>query len=348
MKKFITCLFMTSVILTTVFCGSVPSFAAEGYDQVAGSGEMTTVEEVGIEGMKPISAKDVKDGEYDVTVESSSSMFHVEKASLTVKDGKMQAVMTMSGTGYLKVFMGTAKEAAAAELSEYISFEEDQDGKHTFTIPVEALDQAISCAAFSKNKEKWYDRSLLFEAESLPEGAVLVELPDYEALEKAERDKRIAAMKGEENTDAEDGAVSVQLEDGEYTVEADLEGGTGRASITSPAILIVKNGKAYARIEWSSPNYDYMLLDGEKYLPLGIAGNSTFEIPITAFDKEIPVTADTTAMSVPHEIEYTLLFHSDSLPSAGNHTVVIIVIVIAVLILAAALVILFKRKKSAK
>lgn len=347
MKKFITYLFMAAVILTTVLGSGSPSFAAEGYDQVAGSGEMTTVEEVGLEGMKPISGKDVKDGEYDVTVESSSAMFHIEKAVLTVKNGKMEAVMTMSGTGYLKVFMGTAKEAAKAELSEYIDFK-DQGGKHTFTVPVKALDQAISCAAFSKNKKQWYDRSLLFEAQSLPEGAVLVELPDYEALEKAEREKRIAAMKEEkEAAEPGSGAVSVDLEDGEYTVAVDLEGGTGRASVTSPAVLVVKDGKAYARIEWSSPNYDYMLVDGEKYLPLGTDGNSTFEIPITVFDEAMEVSADTTAMSVPHEIEYTLLFHSDSLPSAGNHTAVIIVIAI-IIIAAAAAVILLKRKKSAK
>lgn len=346
MKKLVT----SFLITVLVFCSSSMVWAAEGYDQVAGSSDMTTVEEVGVEGMNPVSGKDIKDGEYDITVESSSSMFKIEKARLTVKDGKMQAVMTMAGTGYLKVFMGTGKEAAAADLSEYIDYKEDADGKHTFTVPVEALDKTISCAAFSKNKHQWYDRHLLFEAKSLPEDAVLVELPDYEKLEDIARKKRIESMKSEKDGSAASTAgISVDLEDGEYTVEVDLEGGTGRASITSPAPLIVKDGCAYARIQWSSSNYDYMIVNDEKYLPVQNEGNSIFEIPITVFDKPMSVTADTTAMSTPHEIQYTLLFHSDSIPSSGvNYTMAVVIISIVVIAAIAAALIWGRRKKTVK
>ena len=42
-------------------------------------------------------------------------------------------------------------------------------------------------------------------------------------------------------------------------------------------------------------------------------GNSTFEIPVSALDTALDVTADTVAMSTPHEIEYTLTFDSASL-----------------------------------
>ncbi|MGN0658638.1 MAG: hypothetical protein ACI4LA_03430 [Emergencia sp.] len=344
MKRPVTVLLAAVLSVTMLLCSAAAVFGAEGYEEVAGSGEMSSVEEVGVEGMFPIYGTDIVDGTYDITVESSSSMFHVEKAVLTVKDGKMEAVMTMGGKGYLKVFMGTGKEAAKAELSEYIDYEVDSDGKHTFTVPVEALDTAIPCAAFSKNKEKWYDRSILFEAEGLPEDAVKVERPDYDALEKAAMEKRIEAMK-EQNEQGQTGnAVSVDLKDGEYTVEVDLGGGTGRATIASPGILVVKDGKAYARIEWSSPNYDYMLVDGEKYLPIQQEGNSVFEIPITVFDEPMDVIADTTAMSVPHEIEYTLLFHSDSLPQGGNSLLLIIAAAAAVVLIAAA-VIIYRKKK---
>ena len=348
MKKFLTSMLAAALILSVVMAGSVTGFADDdkeiSYDQVAGSGEMTTVEEVGVEGMEPIYGKDVKDGVYDVTVEASSSMFPVEKAQLTVKDGKMEAVMTMGGKGYLKIFLGTAKEAAASDLSDYIDFQVDQDGKHTFTIPVEALDAPISCAAFSKNKEKWYDRSILFEAASLPEGAVLVELPDYEALKKAARDKRIEEMKKEKEASQEPEAAAVDLKDGEYTVEVELSGGTGRADITSPAKLIVKDGRAYAQIQWSSSNYDYMKIGSQQYLPIQTEGNSTFEIPITAFDEAITVIADTTAMSMPHEIEYTLTFRSDSLPGSGVGPAVIAAGAVIIVIAAAAFVLLRKRK----
>lgn len=65
-----------------------------------------------------------------------------------------------------------------------------------------------------------------------------------------------------------------------------------------------------ATLEWSSPNYDYMVVDGEKYLPVNTEGNSVFQIPVEAFDQDIAVIADTVAMSTPHEIEYTLNFHA--------------------------------------
>ena len=101
--------------------------------------------------------------------------------------------------------------------------------------------------------------------------------------------------------------------DGTYTCDVTLEGGSGRATVESPAALTVADGKMTATIVWSSPNYDYMIVDGEKYLPTNTEGNSTFEIPVSALDTALDVTADTVAMSTPHEIEYTLTFDSSNL-----------------------------------
>ena len=95
-----------------------------------------------------------------------------------------------------------------------------------------------------------------------------------------------------------------------------LEGGSGRATVESPAALTVADGIMTATIVWSSPNYDYMLVDGEKYLPVNTDGNSTFEIPVAALDTALAVTADTVAMSTPHEIDYTLTFASATLAAA--------------------------------
>lgn len=100
------------------------------------------------------------------------------------------------------------------------------------------------------------------------------------------------------------------FQDGTYQMEVELLGGSGRASVTSPAKVEIKDGKAVATLEWSSPNYDYMVVDGEKYLPVNTEGNSVFQIPVEAFDQDIVVIADTVAMSTPHEIEYTLNFHA--------------------------------------
>ena len=88
------------------------------------------------------------------------------------------------------------------------------------------------------------------------------------------------------------------------------------AAVESPAALTVADGIMTATIVWSSPNYDYMLVDGEKYLPVNTDGNSTFEIPVAALDTALAVTADTVAMSTPHEIDYTLTFDSATLAAA--------------------------------
>ena len=89
-------------------------------------------------------------------------------------------------------------------------------------------------------------------------------------------------------------------------VDVSLEGGTGRASIATPAEVVEADGRDMVTIEWSSPNYDYMVVDGERYLPTNDGGNSTFSIPVLAYDEPFDVVADTTAMSTPHEIAYRL------------------------------------------
>lgn len=114
-------------------------------------------------------------------------------------------------------------------------------------------------------------------------------------------------------------AVKMNLEDGEYSVQVDLEGGSGKAGVVSPTILIVRDGRAFTQLQWSSSNYDYMVVDGEKYLPINEEGmNSVFEIPIPAMDEAVQVIADTTAMGTPHEVEYTLVFYADSIGSKGQ------------------------------
>ena len=112
--------------------------------------------------------------------------------------------------------------------------------------------------------------------------------------------------------------IETDLEDGEYSIQVDLEGGSGKASVSSPTLMLVKNGRMYAELQWSSSNYDYMIVDGEKYEPVNKDGNSTFEIPVSVFDAEMEVTADTVAMSTPHEIDYTLNFDSSSMKKADK------------------------------
>ena len=113
--------------------------------------------------------------------------------------------------------------------------------------------------------------------------------------------------------DAYTSVESLNLEDGTYTAAVTLEGGSGRASVESPATLTVADGSVTADILWSSPNYDYMKVDGVQSDPVNTDGNSEFQIPVLGCDYAMPVSADTTAMSTPHEIEYTLYFDSATL-----------------------------------
>lgn len=121
------------------------------------------------------------------------------------------------------------------------------------------------------------------------------------------------SVSGSEKVEA---ANDPELEDGNYAVELTFEGGSGKAEILTPAAMTVSGGTATAVLQWNSPNYDYMIVDGEKYLPVNAEGNSVFEIPVRIFDEPINVIGDTVAMSTPHEVEYTLTFHSDTVKPA--------------------------------
>lgn len=106
--------------------------------------------------------------------------------------------------------------------------------------------------------------------------------------------------------------------DGVYSIELTFEGGTGKAVILSPATVTVTGDTKIATVRWNSPNYDYMIVDGEKYLPVNMEGDSVFEIPVKALDEAITVIGDTVAMSKPREIEYTITFHSDTMKPAES------------------------------
>lgn len=291
MKKIASLLLAGLMVVSLAACGNNAETqpAADENKAVADQSDMAEPQE--IEEGTPIYADVLNDGTYDITVESSSSMFSIESCQLTVADGKMTAAMTMGGTGYLYVFPGTGEEAAAASEDQYISFVENDAGQHVFTIPVEYLDKGVACAAFSKKKEMWYDRTLVFQSVSLPQ--------------EAWKESPLKSV------------ADLSLADGTYQVAVTLEGGSGRASVTSPTKLVIADGEATATIEWSSSNYDYMKVDDVQYDPVNTEGNSTFEIPVTGFDGPMPVLADTTAMSTPHEIEYTLTFDSASLEPAS-------------------------------
>ena len=135
-------------------------------------------------------------------------------------------------------------------------------------------------------------------------------------------------------------------ENGEYMIDVNLTGGSGKAKITSPVKLTVRDGEMNARIEWSSPSYDRMDVGETSYYPVNDGGNSQFDIYVPALDEEIPIRAETVAMSEPHMIEYSLYFDSATARSVRGGTSFFVVGVIAVA--AAALAVILERRHRSK
>lgn len=233
----------------------------------------------------------LEDGVYIADFNTDSSMFHVNEAcdgkgTLTVKDGEMTIHVSLTSKKILNLYYGLAADAGkeGAELLEpttdSVTYSDGMTEEvYGFDIPVPALDEEFDVALIG-TKGTWYDH-------------------------------KVSVSNPEPKED--DAKSAVDLEDGTYTAEVTLEGGSGRASIESPATLTVKDGKVTASIVWSSPNYDYMIVDGKKLLPVNTEGNSVFEIPVASFDTALDVIADTVAMSKPHEIEYKITFDSSTI-----------------------------------
>lgn len=244
------------------------------------------------------------DGTYDAEFSTDSSMFHVSEACdgkgvLTVENGQMTIHVSLASRKILNLYPGSAEDAQkdGAQLLEptvdEVTYSDGlTDEVYGFDIPVPALDEEFDVALIG-TKGKWYDHK------------VCVSNP----VDISEAETAGASASGEASGKS---GIS-DLADGSYLVEMTFEGGSGRASIASPVTINVENQKVTASVEWSSPNYDYMLVDGEKFLPVNTEGNSVFDIPVAAFDEPVTVIGDTVAMSKPHEIEYTLTFHSDTI-----------------------------------
>ena len=270
-------------------CGSsASSVASSTSSEAVSSVAESAVSEAASESAAASSARTLEDGTYTAEFDTDSSMFHVNEArdgkgTLTVEDGQMTLHISLQSKKIVNLYVGMAADAPDHEAdwlqptTDTVTYSDGTSEEvYGFDVPVEALDTDFQLAILG-TKGKWYDHT------------VSVRNVEAQAAEAVE-------------TPA----------DGSYTCEVTLEGGSGRATVDSPAALTVADGKMTATIVWSSPNYDYMIVDGEKYLPTNTEGNSTFEIPVSALGVPLSVVADTVAMSTPHEIEYTLTFSAPS------------------------------------
>ena len=288
--RFVSLLAVSALLAASLAgCGSSASSAASSASSEAVSSVAeSAVSEAASESAAASSARTLEDGTYTAEFDTDSSMFHVNEArdgkgTLTVEDGQMTLHISLQSKKIVNLYVGMAADAPDHEAdwlqptTDTVTYSDGTSEEvYGFDVPVEELDTDFQLAILG-TKGKWYDHT------------VSVRNVEAQAAEAVE-------------TPA----------DGSYTCEVTLEGGSGRATVDSPAALTVADGKMIATIVWSSPNYDYMIVDGEKYLPTNTEGNSTFEIPVSALGVPLSVVADTVAMSTPHEIEYTLTFSAPS------------------------------------
>ena len=281
MKRVFSCVVAASLALSLLVGCGASSTASSAASSAASSEAVSSVASSAAE------TAALTDGVYTAEFDTDSSMFHANEAcdgkgTLTVENGQMTFHVSLASTHIVNLYLGKASDAADHEAdwlqptTDTVTYSDGTSEEvYGFDIPVTAVDTDFDLAILG-TKGKWYDHVV--------------------SVRNAVQQAGTAAPA-----------------DGTYTCDVTLEGGSGRATVESPAALTVAGGKMTATIVWSSPNYDYMLVDGEKYLPTNTEGNSTFEIPVAALDTALDVTADTVAMSTPHEIEYTLTFDSASL-----------------------------------
>ena len=279
---------------STVAAQESTAAQAESAEAIAGTTEAVATETAQNEAQLP-------DGVYTAEFSTDSSMFHVSEAcdgkgTLTVKDGVMTIHISLGSKKILNLYPGLAEDAAkdgAVLLEPTTDTVTYSDGMteevYGFDVPVPVIGEEFDLALIG-TKGKWYDHKV-----------------------------KVSDPVVKDSQEAANGSFDMStLADGSYTIELTMEGGSGRASIQSPAQLAIADGAATATLEWSSQNYDYMLVNGEKYLPVNTEGNSVFEVPVEALDAPLTMIGDTVAMSTPHEVEYTVTFHSETLESAES------------------------------
>ena len=223
----------------------------------------------------------LEDGVYSADFKTDSSMFHVNEAhggkgSLSVKGGQMSIHSVMPSQNALNLFAGTAEDAQKEGASLI------QPTTETVTYDDGTSEEVYAFDVPVPYLDKEFDCALIGKKGVWYDHKVSVSNPV----------KTVA--------------------DGTYTMKVTMTGGSGKASIQSPANITVKSGKYYADIVWSSTHYEYMTVNDVKYEKTNKEGNSTMTIPIEP-DKDMPVSALTTAMSQPHLIDYVLHFDSASL-----------------------------------
>lgn len=278
-------------------------------------------------------------GTYSVTVETGAPMFKVTDCKLVVKNKTIQAILTLSGTGYDYLYQGTVEEAKKAGESSWSRYQISTDGtyKYVVSIPYDSFgaDQVIAVAARSARNTTWYDRTLDFDLTSLAVVSASTEIDGSlssvgsigstgtsgsgTGSSSGKTDNTLSSTEINNKLNTVDKDATVQ--DGTYVPEFGFTGGSGRATISCSQV-VVKNGKATATIVFNSPNFTWVKSLGTTVYNENKGGNSTFTIPVN-LNGETNISAETTAMSQPYTVDYTIYCFIDGTKvttSNGNRT----------------------------
>ena len=267
------------------------------------------------------------DGEYVIPADTDNRMFYLvqdeegrKNVTLKVENGVMRVTFALTGTGYDYLRLGTVEEAMAADPSAYVKYEE-ADGKYTYTMEIPALDQEFTVAAHAVKSGNWYEHKMIFysseerKAEIEKEKETSTENDEKNETEKEpvtepEQKPEKETEPGKETSNSPTAGTiridsSTSLKDGTYACESfRWSGGTGRLAYIKCNQITVKNGQAYADIEFSSTSYDKVKASGQTFDRIG-TGNSRFLIPVE-MNANNEISGRTVAMSSPHWVTYTI------------------------------------------
>ena len=203
------------------------------------------------------------DGTYTVETETNNRMFKVISTKLTVKNGKMEALIMLSGTGYDHLYLGHAEDAETNQ-DQWIKWKDEipyttADGQEktgrTYVIPVSALDQAIPVTVYSKTKKQWFERTITLKSEGMKKVETEEVNPGPStAPTETPTSPTTPAPSTAPSQPARPAGVPA---DGVYTTTISTGAEMFRVVAT---ILTVKNGKMSAEITLSGIGYDYLYM----------------------------------------------------------------------------------------
>ena len=222
-RSFLAAAGLTAAALALTACGGSASSTASSTASSAVSSEAASA--MSAAASEPAEAA-LPDGVYTAEFDTDSGMFHANEAcngmgTLTVENGQMTFHVSLASKKIVNLYVGMAADAEANKAdwllptTDTVTYSDGTSEEvYGYDIPVAAVDQDFQLALLG-TKGKWYDHTVSI---------------------------RNAQPKTEEAAETP--------ADGEYSVNVTLEGGSGRATVESPAALTVADGKMTAVIVW--------------------------------------------------------------------------------------------------